>query len=152
MKFIIEVDEFWVDGDSDERLAVDLQKHITNALITEIYAKIKDKVDSSIAISVKTMIEKSLAEQINARIAECIQKETITVNKEEVLISDYLKEIFVNNTRWNNPKEQITELAKKFGNEMKKRYDFFYASKIVENMKTIGFIKEEVMNALIEHK
>ena len=78
--------------------------------------------------------------------------ETITRDKKEISISAYIKQQFENNSGWNNPQEQITKKAKEFGDEMKKRYDFFYANQIVQQMHTVGVIKEEIYANLIENK
>ena len=153
MKYTIEVEDFYLDeGENGKSLSESLQQYITDKVIGEIWKQIKEKVDDAITMKVKAKVEKELGLQINTRIAEIIARETITRDKKEILISDYIKDQFQANTGWNSPSEVIRQKAKEFGDEMKKRYDFLYANLIVTQMHNIGIIKEEIYANLIENK
>jgi hypothetical protein len=154
MKYTIEVEDFYLEGgdDGQEGLEKGLREYITHEVVRQIWKQIKEKVDDAITMKVKAKVEQEMALQINTRIREIISSETITRDKKEISISDYIKQQFENNSGWNNPNEQITKRAKEFGDEMKKRYDFFYANQIVQQMHTVGIIKEEIYANLIENK
>jgi len=149
MKFTIEINDFWVE---DDYVIESLTHRIKSEVIDQINAKIKDKIDIAIGTSIQEIIEKELRFKIDSRIAAIVSSETITINKREVLIVDYIKETFTKSTGWNNPIDLISRKAKEFGEEMKKRYDYLYANQIVQQMHKIGIIKEEVFNNLIEQK
>jgi hypothetical protein len=148
MKFTVEVEEFYLD--EDENLAPALVKEITRNVIDGIWGQIKDKVDKAITIAVETKIQKELTLQINLRVAELINAGTITKDKKEVLISDWIKEQFDRSSGWNTPYDQIKNIAANYGQEMKKRYDYFYANQIVTQMSKIGILKEEIFKKLID--
>jgi len=154
MKFTVEVEDFYLETreDGQEGLEKGLKEYIKSEVYHKISEKIKKKVDESVRILVQERIEKELSSTINRRISELVSSEKIIKNKEEILISDYIKEQFSNNHGWNNPNDAIRKIAKEFGDEMKKRYDFIYANHIVQQMHTIGVIKEEIYNNLIENK
>ena len=154
MKYIIEVEDFYLETgkDGQEGLETGLKEYITHELYRKIAESIREKVDKAIKDVVEIKVEKEMRLQINTRIAEIISSETITRDKKEISISSYIKQQFENNSGWNNPSEQITKKAKEFGDEMKKRYDFFYANQIVQQMHTVGIIKEEIYANLIENK
>jgi hypothetical protein len=150
MKFMVEVDDFYLDEESE--LAPALSGHVIRTVVSQIWDKIEKKVDEAIRISVQAKIEQELTAKINIRIADIFASETIKKDGKDVSISDYIKDRFVNNSGWNSPHETITKIAKEYGNEMKKRYDYFYANQIVQQMHTIGVLKEEVFANLIENK
>jgi len=154
MKYTIEVEDFYLEGgdDGQEGLEKGLREYITHEVVSQIWKQIKDKVDDVITMKVEAKVKMDMALQINKRIAEIIASETITRDKKEISISDYIKQQFENNTGWNNPGEVVRNKAKEFGDEMKKRYDFLYANMIVTQMHNIGIIKEEIYANLIENK
>jgi hypothetical protein len=150
MKFTVEIDEFYLDEEQD--LAPALVKQVTTAIVNQIWGKIKEKVDKQVTVSVAAQIDAELATKINLRVAELIASEKITRDGKEISIVDYIKQRFDSNAGWNSPNDHITKIAKQFGDEMKKRYDYFYANQIVQQMHTVGIIKEEIFANLIENK
>jgi len=151
MKFVVEVDDFYLDEESE--LAPALSNHVVRSVVDQIWERINKKVDEAIRVTVQAKIEQELTAKINIRIADCFASEKITLRDgKEVLISDYIKDRFQNNTGWSSPQESIVKIAKEYGNEMKKRYDYFYANQIVQQMHTIGVLREEVFANLIEGK
>ena len=148
MKFTIEIEEFYLD--EDENLAPALVKEITKNVIDGIWGQIKEKVDKAITIAVEAKVKQELALQINLRVAELINTGTITKDGKEVLMSDWIKAQFDRSSGWNTPYDQIKNIAAAYGQEMKKRYDYFYANQIVTQMSKIGVLKEEVFHKLLD--
>jgi len=149
MKFTVEVDDFYLE---EGELSTSLINEVSRNVISQIQESIKEKADKAITIAVKAKIEQELALQINLRVAELIASGVIIRDKKEVSIVDYIKDQFDRYNSWNSPYEQITRIAKEYGNEMKKRYDYFYANQIVQQMHTVGVLKEDVFANLIENK
>ncbi len=149
MKFTVEVEDFWLE---EKELSAALTTAIKNDVVSTIKQNIEKKVDEAIRIAVQAKIEQELTLQINLRVSELIASGKIVKDKAEISISDYIKQQFDKNSGWNCPYDQITKLAKAYGDEMKKRYDFMYANHIVQQMHTVGIIKEEIYKNLIEKK
>ena len=148
MKFTVEVEDFYLD--KEDELAPELSTYVTGQVVSQIWVKIEKKVDESVRVSVQAKIEQELTKKINIRIAELIESEKIIVRGQEISIPDYIKSQFEKHSGWGNPDEIIEKKAKEFGAEMKKRYDYFYANQIVQQMHTIGIIKEDIYKNLIE--
>jgi hypothetical protein len=149
MKFTVEVEDFYLDG---EELSSSLVEAVKGNVVATIKQNIEKKVDEAIRIAVQAKIEQELTLQINLRVSELIASGKIIKDKAEISIVDYIKQQFEKHSGWNSPYDQITNLAKRYGDEMKKRYDFFYANHIVQQMHTVGIIKEEVYKNLIGEK
>lgn len=150
MKFTIEVDEFYLDEESE--LAPALQKYVAREVVAQIWEKIKTQVEEKIAAAVQSQTEAIMSTQINLIVSQLIDTGTIRKNGKEVPVAEYIKAQFDSSSGWNSPYEHVTNLAKAYGTEMKKRYDYLYANQIVQQMHTIGVLKEEVFNKLIEHE
>jgi len=146
VKFVVEVEDFYLDG---EELSSSLIETVRNKVVSDIKQNIEKKVDEAIRIAVQARVEQELALQINLRVSELIDSGKITKDKVEVSISDYIKQQFDRNSGWNSPYEQIAKIAKAYGDEMKKRYDYLYANQIVQQMHVVGIIKEEIYKNLI---
>lgn len=147
MKFTVEIDEFWLDEDSDLDSA--LKSHVIHDVTRKIQASIEEKVNIQIAEKIKVLMEERLSPIIDQTITELMTTETILVNKNPVIIKERLKYLFQTNNGWNNPTEQIKKFAKNFGEEMKLQYNAAFANQIVANMKEQGFLKDEVTQILL---
>jgi hypothetical protein len=149
MKFTVEVEDFYLDG---EELSSSLVEMVKREVVSAIKKNIEQKVDDAVRIAVQAKIEQELTLQINLRVSELIASGKIIKGGDEISITDHIKQQFEKNSGWNSPYEQIKAIAKTYGDEMKKRYDFLYANQIVQQMHVIGIIKEEIYNNLIEKK
>lgn len=148
MKFTVEIEDFWMEGDKLEK---ELRDYIASNVFSQIWSSIQKKVDEEIRNSVEAIAKTEVTAKINRRLKEIMETEKfITRDKKEILIVDYIKQLFQDSHRWNNPTEVIENLAKTFGAEMKKRYDFVFASQIVKEMNTVGLLKDDVVAKLLE--
>ena len=151
MRISINVKDFWLEeGDLEENLKSYIKREVTK----EIWKKINDSVEKKITEIVQKEIEQSLRSQITLKTAEVIKTEKITFNPsygktEEVTILEYIKKKFSTDSGWHSPDETIKTVAKKFGNELKARFDLMFASRIVENLHTNGLLKESAAKLLI---
>lgn len=148
MKFTVEVEDFYLD--EEENLAPALVKQVTDNVVNEIWQRVKDKVDKAITIAVEAKVQQELSLQINMRVAELIASGKIIKDKKEISMADWIKEQFDRNVGWSSPYDQIKNIAANYGQEMKKRYDYFYANQIVTQMAKIGVLKEEIFHKLID--
>ena len=148
MKFTIEVEDFYLDEDSGS-IDVELKKHITTSVVSQIEKNIEKKIDEEIMRCVKQHVENILLKKISAKVAELIELGEITVDKQKISIADFVRSQFEKNIGWRAPYEQIVNIAKKFGEELKMRYDKAFAVHIVDTMKKNGLLKDEAIAKLL---
>ena len=98
---------------------------------------------------VKQHVENILLKKISAKVAELIELGEITVDKQKISIADFVRSQFEKNVGWRCPYEQIVNIAKKFGEELKMRYDKAFAVHIVDTMKKNGLLKDEAIAKLL---
>lgn len=149
MKYTIDVEDFYLeDGDLAEELKSTVIRQVTDA----IWKKIEKKVDEQIERTVKNAVEQQLSLKINLRVADVIATEMITYNGKQMPMVDYVKEMFLKNNTYSNPIDTIGKFAKKFGDELRARYDVAFANQIVLKMNEVGLLKEEAITKLLDKK
>lgn len=151
MKFTVDLEEFYLDEDSG-CIETELKKHIINSVVFRIEENLKKKIDDEITRCVKSSVENILLKKISGEVAKLIEMGEIVVDREKISIVDYIKKTFENNQGWRNPYETIQNIAKKFGDELKLRYDKAFAVHIVDTMKQNGLLKDEAIAKLLEVK
>jgi len=154
MKFTIEVSDFYLDEEQDLEPA--LKKHIIHEVVTSINKSIKSKIEEGVDKEVKSQVEQSLYRKIGKLVEEVIASDKIKgrySNDPEFTLQEYVKKQFTDTARDKAPVDDIIKkLAVQFGDEMKKRYDLLFASQLVAKMKDSGFIKEEVVQLLLNQQ
>jgi len=161
MKFSIELDEFWLDEDSDY-LDKELKKSITNQIVSVIYGKIKDKVEDQIARQVKETVESIMYKKAALYMDECFQKGVIPTDvyengrtvKKDLTLEEYVINKFKKDSGWSSPNDKIEKMSKqfaeKFGQEIKDRYDLLFATQIVKKLDKEGLLKENIAKMILE--
>ena len=152
MKFIVEVDEFWLDEESD--LEPSLRGFVIKEVTAKINKQIEKKVDETITRQVKEQIQKQLLAKTNKLIDEFIEKGKMTTgysSDPDVSVGEYIRRVFNNKNGWGNPKDQIEKLAKQFGTELKNRYDLLFATQIVKSLDKEGLLKENIAKMILEN-
>lgn len=153
MKFVIEVDDFYMeDGDLESKL----KNHIITSCVHQITQKLKEKIEEGVNKEVKAQVEQTLYRKIGTFVSESIANDKIKghySNDPEITLQEWVKKQFTKNAADKAPVDDvIKKLANQFGEEMKKRYDLLFASQLVAKMKESGFIKEEVIGLLLDNK
>jgi uncharacterized membrane-anchored protein YjiN (DUF445 family) len=147
MKFVVEVEDFWLE---EEDLATGLQNAIKGEVIQRIREDIKKQVDAFMDKHIKEVLN----EEIKVRV--------------EVLMTDFLAKGKVKGSYTNDPECTVNEwIAKSFKsanetitkyistattqqvNELKQRYDLLFASQIVSKLNGQGMLKEDIANILL---
>lgn len=149
MKFIIEVEDFWLD---EEEIDDALKSHVLNTVTHKITGSIKDQVDKEITKKVTETIHKNLDSIIDAKLTELIETGTILINKEPISMVKHLKNLFQDNRGWSSIGNQVENYSNKFCKEMKLQYNAAFATKIVMGMKEQGLLKPELVQMLLEDK
>lgn len=147
MKFTIEVDDFWLD---EEELSEALSSHVTREVVGKISASIKGQVETQITKKVNETIHAKLDVLIDVHLGNLIDSSVIIQNGKEILISEHIKELFMDDRGWNNVNTKIKEYSQKYSKEMKLQYDAAFATKVVMNMKEQGLLKNDVVKMLLD--
>lgn len=150
MKFTIDIEDFCLDEDRDLEPA--LKKYIIDTVVREIWKGVEKKAEASVTKEVKDQVEKSFFRQIQSTVSEVIKTGKIKgeYNKEEITVQEWILEQFQKNSGWRSPESQLKDLAKKFGDELKARYDLMFASQIVMKLNQNGMLKEDVAKMLLQ--
>jgi hypothetical protein len=151
MKITFDLEDFWMEAE-EGTLEENLKDHITNSVVHEVRKSIQEQVDTEITKGVTSHIEGVLSEIIQGQIAKCIDTGFITRHREEVKITDHVSEMFNNHSSWGNPDKKLEQLAKSFAEDFKAQYNNVFASKIVQNMKEQGLLKDEVVQILLKEQ
>lgn len=109
-------------------------------------------IENEITNVVKQQVSDTLREQIQALVADVISTGEIkesSYSDKKISIEDWIKSQFNANCGYHNANAKITELAKKFGDEMKQRYDLLFASQIVAKLDEHGLLKEGIAELLL---
>lgn len=152
MKITIDVSDFYLE---EEDLETSLKKNITNEVVQQIKLSIKEKVDSEITIAIREKFDNELTEHIQGLVNEIttttMVKNPDSYNKEKpmVTLSEYMAHKFTQETGYRSADETVKKLAHNLGQEMKNRYDMFFASQFVIKMNEQGLLKEGAMAALL---
>lgn len=153
MKITVELDEIWMDGESS--LTEEINHYVKTQVKKEIWDNINEVVNTTITKLVQEEIEKDLISKGQKMVSKIIETEKIKSPSINIGVEGYctleelIKYKFDNSTGWQSPVRKIEELAKSFGNEMKKRYDLLFASQIVTKMNENGLLKEDAAKKLL---
>lgn len=154
MKFTIELSDFYLDEENDLESA--LKDHIIKSCVKKISADLKSKIDECIINEIKKQVEGSLCTKISSFVSECIDNDKIKgryTGDPEMTLKEWVKLQYTSTAKEKAPIDStIEKLAKQFGEELKKRYDLLFASQLVAKMKDSGFIKEEVIQLLLNQQ
>lgn len=151
MKFVVEVEDFWLDEEDEIQPA--LQKYLIGNVVQQISKSIEKKVEDKVTREAKNQVENSLFKAIQKKVSEVIANGKIKgqyTNDSEISIEDWIKNEFEKNTGYRSATDQIKKLANVFGKEMKDRYDLLFASQIVAKLNEQGMLKEDVAKMLTE--
>lgn len=151
MKFIVEIDDFWLDEEQD--LESGLRVYVIQNVISQIQLSIKDKIEKHITLEVKKQVEKSLYIKMNKMISEIVTTEKIKnphgSDPAEITIKDHIKHEFQHGYGYRSPVDTIKAIAETFSKELKERYDLLFATQIIDKMRKNGFIKDSVVKKIL---
>jgi hypothetical protein len=150
MKFTVEVEGFWLE---EEDLSKGLEAAIRRDVIQQISKSIETKVEQHLAIAIQKEIEKNMYKKMNLFIEEFIKTEklkSLRNSSNMVSVTEYIREKFEHDSGWSSASENIKNIATKFGQEMKNRYDMLFATQLVVKMNETGMLREDVAKKLLE--
>lgn len=153
MKFTVEINEFWMN--EDESFDDVLKRDIIRDVLSQIRNSLKPKIDDEIKRLAKNEFEKEMTLKIRGIIEETIKTEKVKGYRggEEITIKEHIVDMFKENTTARfNPAESIKKISKEFISELKERYDFMFASSVVQKMAENGMLKDTNIAKLFNDK
>lgn len=149
MKFTVDISDEWIE---ENELSESVREAIIRKLSHDIKAMVIEKIDKEVKTAVLDFVEAEMKGIISGHLSEFVEEGVLIRDGKQVPTHDYLRAIFSSHSGWNNPDEVIASLAKKFGTELKARYDAAFANQIVVKMHENGFLKDDVVRLLLAGK
>lgn len=149
MKIEIDISDFYLE---EEDLETGLKEYVKREVLNEIQKSIKQKVEDHLTLQIKAEVEKNMYQQMNLFIKEFIKTGEVKSSVKSgtmVNLEEYVKEKFSYDSGWGSANETVKDLAKKFGTEMKQRYDLLFASQLVSKMHENQMLKDDVAQKLL---
>ena len=154
MKFTVEIEDFWLDEDSGS-IEKELKDFIKRDVVRHISESLKDQIETTIRQEVEKQFKESLSTEVALITREVIEHGEVKKSSRTDLripLKDWIIEQVESNTGWQNPQEQLAKYAKKHMDEIKKQYDFMYASSVVQKMADLGMLKDDKVAELLTVK
>ena len=148
MKFKIEIDIEDLQIEEGEILA-ELKHQIKMDAVNQIRKLISEQTTKALNESVKAEVSELVGKIVEEEKDKFLGIGEVTLYNETIQIREHLKKLFEQNSGWNTPTEQIKKLATLFGNQMKERLDFQFATAVVSRMAEQGYMKEDVVKNLL---
>lgn len=150
MKFEITMDDFWLDSEEDVMPAI--KQHVIHEVSLKISKSIIDKANQEIAKAVSKSIDDTLIQNIQLIIDEFIKSGKVKERhgSNEVPVDEYIKKTF-DATGWGTINETVSKVAKLKADELKRTYDLQFATHIVNRIRDVGMLKDDVAQMLLEN-
>lgn len=146
-KFTIEVEDFYLE---DEELSEGLRAYIKHDVVSQISKNVKEQTQKQITDKIQEVISQKIDLVIDSTLTDLIATGIIEKHGSDISIIDHIKDVFLNNAGWSNPKKQIAEIALEFTKELKRQYDVVFANEIVVKLKEQGFLKDDLVQILLK--
>ena len=148
MNITIELDDEWIE---EQSISEAMEESIKRNIVFSLTEKNKQRTEVAITNAIDKAIESKLGDVIDEVISQAVDNGMIKRNRKEISIVEHISESFMVHSGWGSPNKKIEAVAKKFGEELKIQYNAIFATKIVENMKKQGFLKDDVASLLLEN-
>ena len=153
MRIIVEVEDFWMDEDSDE-FENEFKNYVKGETKKEIWATIEERINKEIIKQVTEIVNKN----IEKKVAKFIDK---MLNSGELKVSgrysddkpkdmkEYIIDKLKSDNTYGTPKKMIEELSEKYAKEFRNRYDLLFASQLVAKLGNNGLLREDIARLLL---
>ena len=156
MKINIEVQVEDLISDMQEDGECDIESELKSVIIRSVIQKLLPKIQESVDKKIEQRLDAIFIERVNSAVEKTLNKAidngVLVKRGVEVSIHDHITSLFQQASGWNSPNDKIQKIAKEFGKELKDQYNVIFASKIVENIKEQGLLKDDVAKLLLGDK
>jgi len=151
----IDLEDVW--SDSGDSLSDSLRNSIKHAVLHQLRAELKDIIEITVKEEVSAQFKQNLGTEVAMITREVVASGKVrpSSNSESaVTVKEWIiQQIEHRNSKlWDSPKKQLQAYAKKHIDEIKKQYDFMYASSVVQKMAELGMLKDDKVAELLTAK
>jgi hypothetical protein len=150
MKIEIEVKEF---GSDESEFETSFRNYVVTKTKDIIWKEIEEKINAEISKTVKIQVEKQISKKTELIIQDIIDNDTLLspYTNVRVKVKEYIRLKFEKDSGWQSPNKVLEDIAKKFGAELKSRYDLMFATQIVKSLDKEGLLKDNVAKMILEN-
>lgn len=154
MKLKVDLDDFYLDEEDD--LVPAIKDFVVNKVTSTIWDRVEEKIKQKILDLCNENIQKIIDEKIETYLTEMLDKEMIKKDRwsdELVSLQEYVSTAF--NKDFDNNYRKILERivedkTKNICEEIKKRYDLLFASKLISKMNDQNMLKEDIAKLILD--
>lgn len=148
----IDTDEYGYTGVDNIELNQAIKDRVTSSVISELLPKMKESIESGITNKIDAIIEERVNSKVDKTLEKILEDENFKFKARNFdgTIKDYIKEKFEDSRSWGNPQKALDKIAATFAQEMKLQYNTIFASRVVDNMRQQGLLKEDFATLLID--
>lgn len=149
MKFVVSVEDFWLEEDEGTELSSALREAVKNDVISQIRASIKDQVTVFMDAHIKSALNAELETRVKIVMDEIVSRGKVKGNYSsdpELTVSEWASKKFADARP--DITKSIESQVKRHVAELQQRYDLLFASQLISKMKEAGFMKEDVEKLL----
>ena len=147
MKFIVEVEDFWLE---EAELSTTLKDAVKQDVVLQIRTEIQDKVQKLMDDILKKEILKQIETRVQMLMETFLKDGKVKApysNQPGMTVEEWIATNFKNADK--TIKDYIEKSAKLQSDELKKRYDLLFASQIVTKLNEQSMLREDVAKLLL---
>lgn len=149
MKFIVDIEEFWLDEESE--LAPAIQTSVRNEVVTQIKASVEKQVTDLMNKIMKEEITSKLDTIVGDLMREFLVKGKIKGSYSSDPDLTILEWVSKNVTNQNSTiQDWIKKQVEQQVAALKQRYDLLFATQIVSKLNKEGMLKSDIAKLLLE--
>lgn len=133
------------ESDSTD-LSAALKSNIIFSTIRKVLPQVKTVIEKQIEERIDGIVKERAETLITRYMEQCFEQELISIGKggKAMSLAQYVKERFTQDSGWSSPQRFMEDKAKRFGEELKLRYDAVYATQIVAALQKQGLLKPDM--------
>lgn len=155
MKVNVEVNlnDIWpeYDDNSGASLGKQVEENIAYSVKQQVYSIVKDKVEAKMVQAVKDAVEREIDARVSVYIQNYIDNGVMPssyATTEKKTIKEWAESQLTEQRVLQGIVSRMEQVAKNFTKDMEKKYDMFYATKIVMGLKETGMLEQGKLEQL----
>jgi hypothetical protein len=135
-----------------------IQQEVTGAIQGKIMESIDEDLKKSILSAVKEKVLLHLDIKIKRKVRQLMREGMIQPSHytSPIKITDHIEKLFKSNGEWLKEgevflKRHTEEIARKFSEDLKNKYDMIFAAQIVDSLGKAGLLKDDAVKKLVSN-
>jgi restriction endonuclease Mrr len=147
----VTIDNDWIeDGELEETF----KERVIHNVVSQLYESLSKEHLTHLKKVSEEQIKKLCIDARSKAVNEFIEKGQVLSyygSNKMVSVDERIREEFNSDRGYGSVKEYITNIAKNLSKEAKDRYDFYFASQIVNKLNEASLLKEGVYESLVNN-